>query len=56
VFFITAVVYVIGAVFYLFTGSGEIEPWAAKRSTEPKQLEQLIPLQENNETSNTTKA
>ncbi len=45
-FYITAIVYALGAVAYILMGSGEIQPWAAKKVHEPKNIEQLIPFEE----------
>jgi ACS family sodium-dependent inorganic phosphate cotransporter-like MFS transporter 5 len=45
VFFITAGVYVAGAIGYLILGSGELQPWAAKKAA-PQNPEEEIPLRE----------
>jgi hypothetical protein len=46
VFFITAGVYLLGAVGYLLLGSGEIQPWAAKKVSKQDEhdAEEAIPL------------
>ena len=45
VFFITAAVYAAGALGYLMLGSGELQPWAAKKVTNNSEdPEEAIPL------------
>lgn len=46
VFLITAVVYVVGALGFLIMGSGELQPWAAKKpnQNETRNEDEEIPL------------
>ena len=45
VFFITAAVYIVGALGFIVLGSGELEPWAKKQPNATKNEEELTPLQ-----------
>jgi hypothetical protein len=46
VFYITAGVYLFGAIGYFILGSGELEPWASTKKTDIKDAEEAIPLKE----------
>lgn len=44
VFYITAGIYVIGAIAYIILGSAEKQPWAEEKKPTEREIEENIPL------------